>query len=260
MPCLLGNRQLGTFLRSRRAKLQPGDVGLVAGRARRTPGLLREEVAQLAGISTEWYVRLEQGRSVSPSAATINALAGALRLDAGERRHLRSLARGAERETFVHETIPDALRRVVEGLPGPAYVTGQRWDVLAWNAAAADLLTDFGLRAVGERNVLLFMFTDGEARRLFGAGWAEETRRMLSLFRATHDLWPDDPSFVGIVERLRAGCAEFEAWWADHDIAMPRSGSKSLHLRSGEAVLYDYSTFQANDDPALKLALYVERK
>ena len=259
MPRLPGNRQLGTFLRSRRAKLQPGDVGLSAGRARRTPGLLREEVAQLAGISTEWYVRLEQGRTVSPSAATIDALAGALRLDEAERRHLRFLARGAERGPFVRETVPDALRRVVEGLPSPTYVTGQRWDVLAWNAAAADLLSDFGLRAVGERNILLFMFTDGEARRLFGAGWAEEARRMLSLFRATHDLWPGDPSFDGILERLRAGCTEFEPWWADHDVAMPRSGSKRLHLRSGDAVLYEYSTFQANDDPALKLALYVER-
>ena len=255
-----GNHRLGAFLRSRRDKLQPGDVGLKAGRTRRTPGLLREEVAQLAGISTEWYVRLEQGRTVSPSAATIDALANALQLDEAERRHLISLARGAERAPFAPETVPDALRAVVEGLPEPAYVTGQRWDVLAWNAAAADLLTDFGLRAVGERNILLFMFTDGEARRLFGTGWAEEARRMLSLFRATHDLWPRDPSFDAIVERLRTGCTEFEPWWADHEVTMPRSGSKRLHLRSGEAVRYEYATFQANDDPSLKLALYVERR
>ncbi len=255
-----GNRALGAFLRSRRAKLQPGDVGLGAGRARRTPGLLREEVAGLANISTEWYVRLEQGRAVSPSAATVEALAGALRLDAGERRRLHSLARGSAREPFVRETVPDVLRRVVEGLPGPAYVTGQRWDVLAWNAAASDLLTDFGLRTTGERNILLFMFTDGEARRLFGDGWAEEARRMLSLFRATHDLWPDDPSFTGLVGRLRAGCAEFGPWWADHDVALPRSGSKRLHLGMGGTALYEYATFQANDDPALKLALYVEQR
>ena len=125
---------------------------------------------------------------------------------------------------------------------------------------ALPILSDFGLRAAGERNVLLFMFTDGEARRLFGAGWAEEARRMLSLFRATHDLWPGDPAFEGLVERLRAGCAEFDPWWADHDVAMPRSGSKRLHLRSGGTVPYDYATFQANDDPSLKLALYVERR
>lgn len=257
---MAGNRQLGTFLRSRRAKLQPGDVGLAVGRARRTPGLLREEVARLAGISTEWYVRLEQGRAVSPSAATVDALAGALRLDDAGRRHIQLLARGAARDPFVLETVPDALRRVVVGLPGPAYVTGQRWDVLAWNAAAADLLADFGLRAIGERNILLFMFMDAEARRLFDAGWAEEARRMLSLFRATHDLWPGDPAFEGLVERLRAGCAEFEPWWGEHDVAMPRSGSKRLHLRVGGTVPYDYATFQANDDPSLKLALYVERR
>ena len=255
-----GNRPLGAFLRSRRAKLQPGDVGLSVGRIRRTPGLLREEVAQLANISTEWYVRLEQGRTVSPSAITVDALAGALRLNDGERRHLCSLARGIERKPFVRETVPESLRRVVEGLPGPAYVTGQRWDVLVWNVAAADLLTDFGLRAIGERNILLFMFMDGEARRLFGAGWAEEARRMLSLFRATHDLWPGDPSFDGLVERLRAGCVEFEPWWADHDIALPRSGSKRLHLPMGGTALYEYATFQANDDPALKLALYVDER
>ena len=260
MPHLPGNRQLGTFLRSRRAKLKPGDSGFVTNRARRTPGLLREEVAQLANISTEWYIRLEQGRAVSPSTATIDALAGALRPDEGERRYIHSLVRGAAREAFVRETVPNALRRVVEGLPGPAYVTGQRWDVLAWNAAASDLLTDFGLRAAGERNILLFMFTDGQARQLFGAGWAEEARRMLSLFRATHDLWPDDPSFNGLVERLRAGCAEFEPWWADHDVALPRSGSKRLHLPTGDTALYEYATFQANDDPSLKLALYVEQR
>ena len=83
---------------------------------------------------------------------------------------------------------------------------------------------------------------------------------MLSLFRATHDLWPGDPSFDGLVERLRAGCAEFAPWWADHDVALPRSGSKRLHLPTGGTVLYEYATFQANDDPSLKLALYVEQR
>lgn len=253
------NHQLGTFLRSRRVKLQPADVGLRAGRVRRTPGLLREEVAQLAGISTEWYVRLEQGRTVSPSDATIDALAGALQLNDAEHRHLRCLARGGKRERFVRETISEGLRSVVEGLLEPAYVTGQCWDVLAWNAAAANLLTDFGLRTTGERNILLFMFADQEARRLFGAEWAAEARRMLSLFRATHDLWPSDPTFEELVKRLRAGCAEFDPWWTDHDVTMPRSGSKRLHLPSGDTVLYEYSSFQANDDPSLKLALYVAR-
>lgn len=254
-----GNRKLGDFLRSRRSKLRPDELGLVAGRPRRTPGLLREEVARLAGISTEWYVRLEQGRTVSPSAGTIEALGEALRLSDVERRHLHSLARIGAREAFVRESVPEVLQHIVQGLSQPAYVTGQRWDVLAWNRRAVDLLTDFALLAVEDRNILLFMFRDPKARHLFGSGWAGEARRMVSLFRATHDLWPGDPAFDALVERLRSSCPEFAVWWADHEVAAPSSGAKTLHGAGGAGVRFEYATFQANDDPSLKLALYVER-
>ena len=254
-----GNRKLGEFLRSRRSKLRPQDVGLAGERPRRTAGLLREEVARLAGISTEWYVRLEQGRTVSPSSGTIEALGAALRLSDVEHRHLRSLASGGARRAFVREFVPDVLRHVVDGLSQPAYVTGQRWDVLAWNRAAADLLTDFGLVAADDRNLLLFMLNDPKSRPLFGAGWAEEARRMVSLFRATHDLWPGDPAFTQLVEQLHSGCPEFAPWWADHEIASPISGSKLLYRMGGAAVRFEYATFQSNDDPSIKLALYVER-
>ena len=254
-----GNRKLGEFLRSRRARLRPEDVGLVAGRQRRTAGLLREEVARLAGISTEWYVWLEQGRTVSPSATTIEALGRALRLSDVERRHLRSLADGGVRRAFVRETVPDVLRHVVQGLSQPAYVTGQRWDVLVWNEAAAGLLTDFAQVPEEDRNILLFMLTDPNARGLFGVGWAAEARRMVSLFRATHDLWPGDPAFSDLVDRLRCGCPELAAWWADHEVASPVSGTKTLHRGGGVGVRFEYATFQANDDASLKLSLYVER-
>jgi len=131
--------ELGDFLRSRRQKLTPKVVGLPVGRRRRTPGLLREEVAELAGIGVDWYVRLEQGRSVSPSAATIDALARALRLTKAEHRHLTELTQNADRRPFVRETVPPAIRRAVEQLNLPAYVTGRRWDILAWNAAAEEI-------------------------------------------------------------------------------------------------------------------------
>ena len=254
-----GNRKLGVFLRSRRSKLRPEEMGLVAERPRRTPGLLREEVARLAGISTEWYVRLEQGRTVSPSPGTIEALGAALRLSGIERSHLRSLARGGTRDAYVRELVPEVLQHVVQGLSQPAYVTGQRWDVLAWNQGAADLLTDFALLAVEDRNILLFMFSDPKARHLFGSGWAGEARRMVSMFRATHDLWPSDAAFGELVERLRSSCPEFGVWWADHEVAAPSSGAKMLHGAGEAAVRFEYATFQANDDPSLKLALYVER-
>src|SRR5713101_1406795 len=125
--------EFGDFLRSRREKLSPKAVGLPTGRRRRTAGLRREEVAQLAGIGVDWYVRLEQGRSVSPSVTTVDALARALRLSKVEHGHLRALTRHADRRAFVRESVPAALKRLVESLNQPAYITGRRWDVLAWN-------------------------------------------------------------------------------------------------------------------------------
>ena len=133
---MAGNRPFGEFLRSRRTRLDPSEVGDAARQRRRTPGLKREEVAQRAGISAEWYVKLEQGRAVSPSAATVEALGRALRLDGIELAHLRSLAAAGGRQPFRREVAPDLLRRIIEGLPEPAYLTGQRWDILAWNDAA----------------------------------------------------------------------------------------------------------------------------
>jgi len=250
--------ELADFLRSRRAKLNPKAVGLPAGRRRRTAGLRREEVAELAGIGVDWYIRLEQGRAVSPSVTTIDALARALRLSKVEHAHLKTLVRPSERPAFVREIVPDSVRSVVESLNQPAYVTGQRWDVLAWNKAAAEL---FGLDRVpdAERNTLLFMFTNPKARRLFGEGWAEEAKRMLAQFRATHDLWASDPAFVDLLKRLHEGCPEFAGWWKAHDVRKASAGQKVLSHPKKGAQRFEYASFQANDDPALKLVIYVGR-
>src|SRR5437764_12864525 len=170
--------ELGDFLRSRRQKLTPKAVGLPAGRRRRTPGLRREEVAELAGIGVDWYIRLEQGRTVSPSATTIDALARALRLGKTEHAHLRALAaRGmtsnADRRVFAREIVPDAIRGVLDHLNQPAYVTGRRWDVLAWNAAADEIFA-FGRLPEGDRNTLISVLTNPHTRALFGSAWADE--------------------------------------------------------------------------------------
>ena len=250
-----GNRTFGDFLRSRRARLSPESAG-AAARTRRTPGLKREEVAQRAGISVEWYVKLEQGRAVSPSAETVEALGQALRLDTVEFAHLRALAASGGRQPFRREAVPDTLRRLVASLPEPAYLSGQRWDVLAWNDAAAALLGDFGRLEVENRNILHWMLTDPAARCLFGGTWADEARRMVSLFRPAHDLWPGDDAFADLVDRLGANCREFTGWWAAHGIAAPVSGTKHLRHPTLGTVRYDYASFQANDDPAVKLALY----
>jgi len=194
--------EFGDFLRSRREKLSPESVGLNNGR-RHTPGLRREEVAELAGIGVDWYVRLEQGRTVSPSDTTLEALARALRLGKVEAAHLRALARSGDRQIFTRESVPGPGMNLIATLELPAYVTGRRWDLLAWNAAAADLL-GFERLAEADCNILVFMFIKPDSRQLFGANWASEARRMIALFRATHDLYADDPAFVELVERLRA--------------------------------------------------------
>ncbi|WP_284748641.1 helix-turn-helix transcriptional regulator [Amycolatopsis sp. RTGN1] len=245
---------LGEFLRSRRERLSPAALGLPDRRRRRTPGLRREEVAELAGIGVDWYVRLEQGRTVSPSSATVEALAGALRLDDAERAHLRALARNPARTPFGRERVPEATRRLVEGLSEPAYVTGRRWDVLAWNRAAAELFTDFGELPEADRNVLVFLLLGEPGRRLFGAGWAAQAEHAVAQFRAAHDLWAGDPAFTGLAARLRSGCPEFATWWDRHDVGRNGPGRKTLFLPG--PVEFDYATFQAVEGPGLRLTIY----
>ena len=247
--------EFGDFLRSRRQRLAPKSVGITDGRRRRSAGLRREEVAELAGIGVDWYIRLEQGRTVSPSITTVDALARALKLSKAEHAHLRMLARDPDRRAFATETVPDSIRRMLDALDLPAYVTGRRWDVLAWNASAEEIFS-FGRLAEGNRNVLLSMFTNPATRKLFGASWADEARRMVAQFRLTYDVWAGDPAFVSLFDRLRQGSPEFSAWWGAHDVRGPASGRKALnHARKGQ-LHFEYASFQANDDPGLKLTVY----
>lgn len=250
-----GNKPLGDFLRSRRHRLDPAALGIPSARRRRTPGLRREEVADRAGISCEWYVKLEQGREVSASSETIAALAEALMLDDGEAAHLRKLAARQAPSGFVRETVPETVRAIVGSLPEPAYVTGARWDVLCWNSPADEL---FGFSAMPDaaRNILQYMLTHPAARALFETGWADEAQRMVAMFRTTYDQRRGDPLFEEMVSTLDAGSAEFRDWWPAYRVATPSSGRKTLRPEGGNATPFVYATFQANDDPDLKLALY----
>ncbi|CAL77902.1 conserved hypothetical protein; putative Helix-Turn-Helix motif [Bradyrhizobium sp. ORS 278] len=246
---------LGNFLRSRREKLTPQAVGLPAGRRRRATGLRREEVAELAGIGVDWYIRLEQGRAVKPSSSTIDSLARALRLSRTEHAHLKALVRGPARKPFVREQVPVGLRDLVKSLNQPAYISGRRWDVLAWNDQA-DEIFGFSRLADEDRNTLLLMLCTPGVRKLFGAQWKELARRMVAQFRATYDLWAGDPAFAELLARLRQGSREFDELWAAHDVNALAAGEKLLeHPKKGRLRLR-YATFQANDDPALKLAIY----
>ncbi len=251
----INTTELGDFLRSRRQRLTPKALGLPDGRRRRTPGLRREEVAELAGIGVDWYIRLEQGRSTSPSRTTIDALARALRLNKVEHSHLRALTQNGERRAFARESVPDTISRIVASLNQPAYVSGRRWDVLAWNQAADEVFA-YSRTPDAERNSLLSMFTNTHARRMFGSEWQSEAKRMLAQFRPTYDLFAGDPAFEDLIARLRAGSKEFASWWQAHDVRNAIAGRKNMHHPKKGVLRFDYASFTVNDDPTLKLVIY----
>lgn len=196
--------ELADLLRSRRDRLQPVEVGLPAGARRRTPGLRREEVAQLAGISTTYYTFLEQGRDLRPSTQVLEALARALRLGTAERAHLHTLVRDSpaptDRRTV--ETLAPAVAALVEHLdPHPTYVTGRSWDVLAANRAARALWTNWPALAPEDRNILWWTFTDPAARIVL-VEWESEAAAQLARFRAAAANHPDDRAFLALIDRL----------------------------------------------------------
>ena len=248
-------RELGDFLRSRRSRLSPESVGLPHRPRRGTLGLRRQEVAELAGIGIDWYISIEQGRAGTPSLETLDALAWALRLSEIERSHLRDLVHAADPKPFRLESASPALLNLLNSIAQPAYVTGQRFDLVAWNAAAADLL-GFDRLAEEDRNLLVAMLTDPRSHQLFGSSWTHEARRMVARFRAVHDLWAEDVAFDSLRQRLSEACPEFTAWWHDHEIQLPLSGRKILHHSRMGTVTYDYASFQSNDDHGLRLVIF----
>jgi transcriptional regulator with XRE-family HTH domain len=251
-------RELGDLLRSRRERLQPSDVGLPPGVRRRTRGLRREEVAQLAAISSTYYTVLEQGRDGRPSRQVLDALATALRLDSTERAHIHELIHGAPpaQTRAVFESLPPALLALLDRLdPCPAYVTGRRWDVLASNRAARALWTDWLIRPPEDRNLLWWMFTDPEAREVM-VDWSAEASALLGRFRAATARHPGDAGFTELLERLHVASPEVRDWWPQHTVTPMSSGTKRLrHPVLGELELH-HVVLQLADDPEQKLVTF----
>ncbi|MFF3946682.1 helix-turn-helix transcriptional regulator [Streptomyces sp. NPDC001902] len=224
--------QLADFLRRSRARLAPSDVGLVVGVRRRTPGLRREEVAQLAGMSADYYTRLEQSRGPRPSRQILGALARALRLSEDERDHLFHLAgeeppRGT-RDAGAAGHVRPGLLLVLDRLDDtPAQVVSDAGDVLAQNAMAAALVGDAASRPPGERNIVRRFFLDPAARELFPPGDREEqARRHVAHLRAVLAARPDDARAGALVAELRGRSAEFSRLWDEHEVAVRRADVK----------------------------------
>ena len=233
--------ELAQFLRTRRASLGPEAVGLPTSGRRRTPGLRREEVALLAGVSVSWYTWLEQGRPIRASREVLLAIARTLQLTPTENAHLLALADRAEPVSAPDtDRAPDQLVRLIEAMsPSPAYVLGPRWEFLAWNRAQALLFPAIERLAEADRNLLWVVFATAEARELI-VDWPVESRRMLTQFRADTDRLHDDPALEELIARLTQVSPEFAAGWARHDVAPFESRVRRYaHPRAG-TLIFEY--------------------
>ncbi|AWL90154.1 XRE family transcriptional regulator [Streptomyces sp. TSRI0445] len=253
--------ELSEFLRTRRAKLQPQDVGLPEfGRARRVPGLRREELAQLAGVSVAYYTRLEQGNGRNVSAEVLDAIARALRLTDAEHAHLNHLARPArhkkKRRPARVQRVRTGLLYLLDNMDGiPAYVTGARSDILAWNAMAAAVFGDWGALPPGERNWARLVFLSPGYRDLF-VNWDSKASDMVSYLRLYAGCHPDDPELSALVGELSVKSDEFRRLWATHNVKEKGHGVKLVrHPLAGDLTL-SYETLNLPDDEEQHLVTY----
>ncbi len=254
----LRREQLADFLRTRRAALQPENVGLPGGGRRRTPGLRREEVGQLAGVGTTWYTWLEQGRDVRASLEVLESLARALRLDPAERNHLILLGRGEAAPPCKNpaERVSPTLKRLIENLgPNPAYVMGRRWDYLTWNDAAAALLGDFGAIPRPARNHLWQTFMDPARREMF-SDWERSSRSLVAKFRADSARHIGDPEFESLILTLRRSSPDFSRAWDRHEVSQSGEGRKDLRHPLVGMMSFSHAVFHPAEKLEQRLVLF----
>ncbi len=249
--------QLGTYLKDRRAKLDPTAFGYSLQR-RRTPGLRREEVAQRANMSATWYTWLEQGRGGAPSADVLERIARAMMLTDVEREHLFLLGLGRPPE--VRYRAPDGitprLQRLLDTLEySPAFVRTATWDIIAWNKAAAAVLTDYSTLPEGQRNVLRMMFRDSHVRAV-QSNWQSVARYVVASFRADVARAGAARDVQSLVDELCATSPEFAAMWRDNDVQGHGDGCKVLHHPIAGKLSMEFSGFAVDGRPDLAMVIY----
>ncbi|WP_067820665.1 helix-turn-helix domain-containing protein [Nocardia inohanensis] len=247
---------IGAFLRTRRARLRPEQVGLVAhGNRRRVPGLRREELAQLAGISVDYYIRFERGRLDNVSDTVIDAIATALRLAADEREYLYNLARPPQNETATRSApLRPRLTQMLMALdPTPAYVVGHRTDILGWNRAACAVFDlDFATVAEPERTWAHLVFRNDGIRALSAPVWPQVARQIVTYLRLRAAARPDDPELRTLVTEMTATSEQFRHMWDTHDVTDLAYGRYHLrHPRAGDLHL-DYEFLNLPADPGAR--------
>jgi transcriptional regulator with XRE-family HTH domain len=250
---------LGEFLQARRKRVKPEAVGIEAFGRRRVSGLRREELAALAGVSVDYYVRLEQGRAVNPSEGVLDALGRVLALDEAELIHLQRLGRAGPRRKRASQPLEVArpgIARLLETLDRvPAYLLGRRLDLIAWSDLGSALLGDFALRPAGERNLARLVFLDPTMQDLF-PDWQRVACETVGLLQLAAGRNPHDPDIAALVDELSVKRESFRSLWVDHDVAQVTSGERRFqHPVVGDLTLR-FEVMVASDDCSQTLVTY----
>ena len=251
--------ELAEFLRVRRESIAPEQVALPRGRGRRTPGLRREEVALLAGVSVTWYTWLEQGRRINASDDVLRAIGRALRLDDVGQEHLVSLARPSAdgMGPAPPSDVPSALRRLIDGFdPAPAYVLGPHYEFAAWNAAEERVYPPLGDLEEADRNLLWVLFTHRAVRDLI-VDWDLHARQALAEFRAATIHVRHDPELVELVDRLTAASAEFRCWWPEHDVSRFETRLRRFDHPTAGRLTFEYQQLTPDEWPAMRVVVHL---
>jgi transcriptional regulator with XRE-family HTH domain len=240
--------QLGEFLQTRRARVRPEDVGLPGGRDRRVSGLRREEVAMLANVSVDYYVRLEQGRADNPSVTVLSAVADALRLDQAERDHLRALACTAPRTSPPQAVVRPQLQAMIEAMRDvPAVVVDRLSNVLAWNRGATAVVADFAELPPGERNLARLYFLDPAAREFY-QDWETVASDAVAMLRVASAEYAADPELTALVDELRAASPDFDRFWTSQDVAARSHCPKVLNHPTAGLLTFSLESLQLPGD------------
>ena len=251
-------KELGQFLKMRRNKISPTQVGLPYGNRRRTLGLKREEVAQLANVSLTWYTWLEQSRFIKVSNQVLESIGHALLLNETEMQYIFSLSQMAmpESKSQKPQLISKPLQAVLNKLePYPSFASDQYWNVIGWNDSAKMIFGDFDKMNARERNTIWRMFTNPNYKTLF-TEWDKVSQWIVAQFRLSCGSYASDQWFKNFVEELMIESDDFKKWWLDHNVNFEEDFQKHLMIESVGELVFDFTSFDVSSNPQIKIAVH----
>ena len=258
MPAETHRKQLAEFLRNCRARLEPADVGLPDSKRRRTPGLRREDVAALAGVSVTWYTWLEQGRDIRASADVLEKISTTLRMSLDEREYLFALVQHRPAPLAGNDgdgVAPDVVR-MMESLNVPALLMTMHWDIIAWNSLATHLFRDYSKLEIRDRNLLRLLLL-GPEFQVDPDEYEKTVARVLSRFRVDYGQAPDDPRMQELVAELSESCPIFDRFWMSSEVSARSHGINVTHHPQLGGLTFEHSSYVPEGSPKLRLVIFV---